>query len=283
MSNLTDEQRAWNALADEKVEKTFREFDRSWNSYHRGLMLESELDKLLFDALDEGFGRFLLQYGIEFSFNYANYPYFLTHKPLKFAARGAAEGMGRTGNRGDMQASKVIVGIDVGGSTTKIVGFDVSDGKRALIEPLFVRANDPVTAAYGAFGKFLDRNGIALSQIDRVMMTGVGSSFLSRGLYELTCVNVPEFNSIGLGGQFLSELSDCLVVSLGTGTAFVHVKDGSADGKGTPLGMGEAPVADVRAWAKENNVPMVVESETCKPDGITEAKICIEYLRSLEQ
>ncbi len=127
-----------------------------------------------------------------------------------------------------MQASKVIVGIDVGGSTTKIVGFDVSEGKRALIEPLLVRANDPVTAAYGAFGKFLDRNGIALSQIDRVMMTGVGSSFLNRGLYELTCVNVPEFNSIGLGGQFLSELSDCLVVSLGTGTAFVHVKDGDA-------------------------------------------------------
>ncbi|MBQ3085419.1 MAG: sugar phosphate isomerase/epimerase [Clostridia bacterium] len=64
---------------------------------------------------------------------------------------------------------------------------------------------------------------------------------------------------------------------------FVHVKDGSADGKGTPLGMGEAPVADVWAWAKENNVPMVVESETCKPDGITEAKICIEYLHSLEK
>ena len=77
MSNLTEEQRAWNALADEKVEKTFREFDRSWNNYHRGLMLERELDKWLFDALGEGFWGFLLQYGIEFSFNYANYPYFL--------------------------------------------------------------------------------------------------------------------------------------------------------------------------------------------------------------
>ena len=64
---------------------------------------------------------------------------------------------------------------------------------------------------------------------------------------------------------------------------FVHVKDGSPDGKGTPLGMGEAPVADVYAWAKEHNVPMVVESETCNPDGITEAKICIEYLHSLEK
>ena len=33
----------------------------------------------------------------------------------------------------------------------------------------------------------------------------------------------------------------------------------------------------------EMGLPMVVESETCKPDGMTEAKICIEYLKSLEK
>ena len=38
MSNLTEEQRAWNALADKKVEETFKEFDRSWNSFYRGLL-----------------------------------------------------------------------------------------------------------------------------------------------------------------------------------------------------------------------------------------------------
>ena len=63
---------------------------------------------------------------------------------------------------------------------------------------------------------------------------------------------------------------------------FVHMKDGSPDGHGTPLGMGDAPVAEVYRWVKEHGIPMVVESETCKPDGITEAKICIECLRSLE-
>lgn len=63
----------------------------------------------------------------------------------------------------------------------------------------------------------------------------------------------------------------------------IHIKDGSADGHGTPLGMGEAPVADVYAKAVEMGWPMVVESETCNPDGMTEAKICIEYLKSLEK
>ena len=62
----------------------------------------------------------------------------------------------------------------------------------------------------------------------------------------------------------------------------IHIKDGSADGKGKPLGMGEAPVQDVYNYAIEADIPLVVESETLTPDGITEAKICIEYLASLE-
>ena len=63
----------------------------------------------------------------------------------------------------------------------------------------------------------------------------------------------------------------------------IHIKDGDADGHGTPLGMGTAPVADVYAKASEMGIPMVVESETCNPSGMAEAKICIEYLKSLEK
>ena len=63
----------------------------------------------------------------------------------------------------------------------------------------------------------------------------------------------------------------------------IHIKDGSADGHGTPLGMGEAPVAAVYAKARELGIQMVVESETCKPSGMEEARICIEYLHTLEK
>ena len=63
----------------------------------------------------------------------------------------------------------------------------------------------------------------------------------------------------------------------------IHIKDGFADGRGMPLGKGEAPVADVYKKAVEMGVPMVVESETLTPDGMTEAKICIDYLRSQEK
>lgn len=63
---------------------------------------------------------------------------------------------------------------------------------------------------------------------------------------------------------------------------FIHIKDGDARGHGTPLGMGTAPVADVYRKAVELGIPMVVESETLTPDGITEAKICFEDLKQLE-
>ena len=63
----------------------------------------------------------------------------------------------------------------------------------------------------------------------------------------------------------------------------IHIKDGDAEGKGKPLGMGTAPVKAVYEKALEMGIPMVVESETLTPDGMTEAKICIEYLKSLEK
>ena len=121
----------------------------------------------------------------------------------------------------------VVIGIDVGGSTTKIVGFDRSGGDMRLINPLFVRATDPTTALYGAFGKFTDINGIELDDIDIVKVTGVGSSNITKPIYGLKCEHVSEFECIGLGGLYLSGLDEAIIVSLGTGTALIHAKAGS--------------------------------------------------------
>ena len=119
--------------------------------------------------------------------------------------------------------SKIVIGIDVGGSTTKIVGFE---GAR-MITPTFVKAGDPIASAYGAFGKFTAENKIKLSDIEKIMMTGVGSTFITKPLYGLKCECVPEFECVGRGGLYLSELKEAIVVSLGTGTALVHAKNGS--------------------------------------------------------
>ena len=117
---------------------------------------------------------------------------------------------------------KTIIGIDIGGSTTKIVGFRKNQKENPLIEPLFVRATDALTSAYGAFGKFTVQNNLSLSDIDCVLMTGVGSSFIDKPLYSLPCKKVSEFQCVGLGGLYLSGLEEAIVVSMGTGTAIIH-------------------------------------------------------------
>ena len=127
----------------------------------------------------------------------------------------------------------IVIGIDVGGSTTKIVGFKNEGGRLELITPQLVKANDPITATYGAFGKFTDENNIRISDIDKVLMTGVGASHVKHNLYGIECVRVPEFDCIGRGGIYLSGLDRALVVSMGTGTAIVHA---AADGRMEYLG-----------------------------------------------
>ena len=130
----------------------------------------------------------------------------------------------------------VIIGIDVGGSTTKIVGLKTEADNISLIEPQLVRANDPITATYGAFGKFTDENGLDIKDINRVMMTGVGSSYVKHNLYGLNCQRVAEFDSIGRGGLYLSGLDEAIVASLGTGTALIYAHKENGEVKTEYLG-----------------------------------------------
>lgn len=140
--------------------------------------------------------------------------------------------------------NKTIVGIDVGGSTTKIVGFD---DKKNLIDPIFIRANDQITSVYGALGKFTTENNIKLSDIERIMVTGVGSTFIADEIYNIPCEHVVEFPCIGKGGIYLSGLSEAIVVSMGTGTAIVYAEEsgkfeylgGTGVGGGTLIGLSE--------------------------------------------
>lgn len=120
---------------------------------------------------------------------------------------------------------KTIVGIDVGGSTTKIVAFS---GEK-MIAPQLVTATDPITSLYGAFGKFTAENRLGLGDIEKVILTGVGSSHLKEPIYALPCEKVSEFKCVARGGLYLSHLDEAVVVSMGTGTAIVHAKKNGND------------------------------------------------------
>ena len=111
----------------------------------------------------------------------------------------------------------IIIGIDVGISTTKIIG--IKDGE--VVSPIRITAIDPVTSLYGAFGKYLHDSGVSLTDIEHIMLTGVGSAYIDKPVYGLPTTQVEEFLADGLGARHESGIKDAIVVSMGTGTSFV--------------------------------------------------------------
>jgi len=133
----------------------------------------------------------------------------------------------------------MIVGIDIGGSTTDAVILENGDIRVVTIE-----ANDPVAAAAGALGKLVGDVGLDLAQVECIAATGAGSRALGENLFGRPILKVNEFTAIGVGGTWLAGKNRAMVVSLGTGTAIVSVRDekiqhfsGTGVGGGTLLGL----------------------------------------------
>ena len=115
----------------------------------------------------------------------------------------------------------IVIGIDVGISTTKIVG--IRDN--SVISPMRIKATDPVTSLYGAFGKYLYDNKIQLSDVEHIMLTGVGAAYINKPVYGLPTDKAGEFIADGLGARHESGRDRIIVVSMGTGTSLVKCED----------------------------------------------------------
>ena len=160
----------------------------------------------------------------------------------------------------------ITLGIDVGGSTTKIVGLENGEIKA----PQCITAEDPVTSLFGAFGKYIYDNGISLSDIEHVMLTGVGSAYITGTLYGLPTSFTDEFLANALGASYRSGLDRMVVVSMGTGTSFIKIEDkkvtrlgGLALGGGTLQGLSKIifKTSDIRKI-----VDLAGNGNTCNVD-----------------
>ncbi|MDR0819479.1 MAG: pantothenate kinase, partial [Oscillospiraceae bacterium] len=112
------------------------------------------------------------------------------------------------------------LGIDVGGSTTKVAAVDELG---TPVGTLQVRAADQLTSLYGAVGRFLQEHRLPLNVISEIALTGVGSGFFGSEIYGIPVRKVDEFISIGHGALILTGLKQAIAVSVGTGSAFVRI------------------------------------------------------------
>ncbi len=150
---------------------------------------------------------------------------------------------------------KIVIGIDVGISTTKIVGIDESG---MVVSPIRIKATDPITSLYGAFGKYLHDNKIALSDVEQVMLTGVGSAYIDEPIYGLPTSKSEEFVADGLGARYESKLDRMIVVSMGTGTSLVKCDDNEIRHIGG-IGIGGGTLAGLsRIMLKTDDIKQII-------------------------
>ena len=176
------------------------------------------------------------------------------------------------------QTADVVIGLDIGGTTTKIVGF--ANGE--LLTEKLVEASDPVASAYGALGKFLRENDLKLAEVQEIRTTGVGSSAISGNLFDCPTRRVPEFNATGLGGLYVAGLERAVVVSMGTGTSIVYADQetsrhiiGSGVGGGTLLGLADrmlnvrdfTSLAEMADQGSLENVDLTIGDISCEAIG----------------
>lgn len=106
-----------------------------------------------------------------------------------------------------------IIGIDIGSSTTKIIEYSED---RIINKDIVANKNvDKILE------EFLDSNNIDINKVEKIVLTGISAENLKSNKYNIPIKTVEEFKAIANGGLYLSDKKEALIVSIGTGTAFV--------------------------------------------------------------
>lgn len=133
-----------------------------------------------------------------------------------------------------LEPRELVLGIDIGGSTTKLAL--VKGGK--VLRTLKKEDTETLDEA-------LDR--IGLNGVKRVALTGVGAFGIDGNVRGLPTTRVEEFNALSRGARKYAHVHNSLVVSVGTGTSFLLVNPlfsrhlgGTGLGGGMLLGMSRA-------------------------------------------
>ena len=134
----------------------------------------------------------------------------------------------------------MVIGIDIGSTTTKVAA--IISGNNII--KIKTRAIDAITSATGAFGKMIMENDLRLENIDKINMTGAGSSKITGNLFGIPTNKIDEMIAIGAGGKYLSKKDHIIISNIGTGTAIIEVDGnvithlgGTGVGGGTIIGL----------------------------------------------
>lgn len=112
----------------------------------------------------------------------------------------------------------MIIGIDIGSTTTKAVA--VENGE--IIKTVKTKAYDAITSATGALGKIIVESNIAISSVEKIIITGAGAVNIKNEIFGIPTKKIDEITAIGIGGMFLSKKENVIIANIGTGTSIIE-------------------------------------------------------------
>ncbi|MFQ6095444.1 MAG: BadF/BadG/BcrA/BcrD ATPase family protein [Candidatus Bathyarchaeia archaeon] len=158
----------------------------------------------------------------------------------------------------------LIIGIDVGATTTKAVALE---GSKILTMKSIRTAEIPISTQR-VLEKVVQTTGRGYRDVEKIAVSGGGAKRMGETLLKLSVMKVDEIRAIGLGGLALSGKKQALIVSMGTGTALVVASEGGRVIKhigGT--GVGGGTIEGLSKWMLNTDEFRVVEEMAERGDA----------------
>lgn len=141
-----------------------------------------------------------------------------------------------------------IIGIDFGSTITKVV---YTDKNAIKAREIFYEKN-----VENVIISFLKNKNLRLESIDQFVLTGIGSLRIKNDLFGIKTMIVNEIDAIGNS----VDDDNCLIISIGTGTAFVMKKNKTIKHiGGSGLG-GRTLTTLAKLISNENNIETIKKS-----------------------
>ena len=140
-----------------------------------------------------------------------------------------------------------VLAFDIGSTNIKVIILSIE--KDGSDEKINLIAKDRITSTNFKeyFYSSIDKYKIDIKNIEKIIVTGTGASFLDDKIDDIDIIKIDEHTAISYGGILLSKLKEAVIVSIGTGTTIVYSNlskhrrlGGTGLGGGTFVGLSNA-------------------------------------------
>ena len=148
--------------------------------------------------------------------------------------------------------------FDFGSTNFKYLVLNIAENEKEANIEIIGKGRSIATDFAIFIYEIIKKYNIDIKNIEKILATGTGSSYLEDKFEEIEIIKIDEFNAIAYGGIVLSKLEKGNIVSIGTGTTIVYSDlekveriGGTGLGGGTLVGLGSAILSNVECGDKE--------------------------------